>query len=65
MTLSRQAIQSRLFTRGVTNRLKLVLFSVDHHLTQIFPARMSWSACRRKYQGGLVPSVHCEILGKL
>ncbi len=51
ITLSPQAIESRLFTRGVTNRLKLVLFCVDHHLTQILPARISWSACRRKYQG--------------
>ena len=51
MTLSRQAVESCLFTLGVANRLKLVLFSGVHPRTQILPARMSQTAYGRKYQG--------------
>ena len=54
LTLSRQAVENHLIgifeKLGVANRLELVLFSIDHHLSQIPPAQASPSASRRQYQ---------------
>jgi DNA-binding NarL/FixJ family response regulator len=53
LTLSRQAVENHLIgifeKLGVANRLELVLFSIDLHLTEMPPAKARPCPSRRQY----------------